>query len=269
METTNINLENPHYAYLFGFIQTDGHLYNNTRDRGRVSIEVSEKDEEILWVFKSLIPFNSSIAKRVRKTNFSSSYTSAIWRVYDKRFRDILESWGLPNGSKSTIVKPPSCNFSKVDYFRGLIDGDGSLGLTAKGFPFLSLVTSSSHIAVEYLELINQITGKVKTSNRNTRDNVYNIVVYKEDAQILTNHLYYDGCLALPRKLIKASEVLSWIRPNEMKRVNNRKSWTPEEDRFITTHTVEYSMKVLGRSQNSIELRLWRLKKLSKQSVTN
>lgn len=94
-------------------------------------------------------------------------------------------------------------------------------------------------------------------------------MVYKEDAQSLTKHLYYDGCLALPRKLIKASELLSWIRPPEMKRVNNRKSWTPEEDRFITTHAVECSMKVLGRSQNSIELRLWRLKKLSKQSVTN
>lgn len=112
METTNINLENPYYAYLFGFIQADGHLYNTTRDRGRVSIEVSEKDEDILWVFKSLIPFNSSITKRVRQTNFCSSHTSAIWRVYDKRFRDALESWGLPNGSKLTIVKPPSCNFS-------------------------------------------------------------------------------------------------------------------------------------------------------------
>ena len=108
METTNINLENPNYAYLFGFIQSDGHLYNTTRDRGRVSIEVSEKDEEILWVFKSLIPFNSSITKRVRQTNFSSSLTSVLWRVYDKRFRDQLESWGLPSGSKSAIVKLPS-----------------------------------------------------------------------------------------------------------------------------------------------------------------
>ena len=269
METTNINLDNPHYAYLFGFIHTDGHLYHHTRDRGRVSIEVNKKDEDILWAFKSLIPFNSSITERVRKTNFSLNYTSVIWRVYDKEFRDVLELWGLPSGRKSELIKPPSCTFSKVDYFRGLIDGDGSLGLTSKGFPFLSLVTSSSYITVEYVELINQITGKAKTSNRNVRDNIYNIAVYKEDAQILARHLYYDGCLALSRKQIKASEVLSWRRPPGMKQVNNRKFWTPEEDEFITTHSVEYSMKVLGRSRNSIELRLWRLSKLNKQLVTN
>lgn len=84
MEATNINLEVPDYAYLFGFIQTDGHLYTNTRDRGRLSIEVSKIDEDILWAFKSLIPFNSSITERVRVTNFGNRHTSVIWRVYDK-----------------------------------------------------------------------------------------------------------------------------------------------------------------------------------------
>ncbi|BAY23837.1 hypothetical protein NIES2100_36290 [Calothrix sp. NIES-2100] len=222
-----------------------------------------------MWAFKSLVPFHSSITERVRNTNFSANHTSVIWRVYDKRFRDYLESWGLSNGCKSELIKPPSCSFSKVDYFRGLIDGDGSLGLTSKGFPFLSLVTSSSHIVVEYRELISQITGKVKTSKRNTRDSIYNIVVYKEDAQLLAKHLYYDGCLALTRKLIKANEVLSWSRPPNMKCIKNRKSWTPEEDEYITNHSVECSMKVLGRSRNSIEIRLWRLNKQSKQSVTN
>jgi hypothetical protein len=267
MKTTNITLNDPHYAYLFGFIQTDGHLYNNTRDRGRLSIEISKKDEDILWAFKNLIPFHSSITERIRNTNFSDNYTSVIWRVYDKQFRDYLESWGLPAGSKSDLIKPPSCSFSKVDYFRGLIDGDGSLGLTGKGFPFLSLVTSSSYICSEYIELIYQILGKSKTANRNKRDNIYNITVYKEDAQILAKHLYYDGCLALSRKLIKANQILSWTRPIEMKIINNRKRWTDQEDQFITTNSVEYSMRVLGRSRNSIEVRLWRLKK--QQLVTN
>ncbi|WP_413200804.1 hypothetical protein, partial [Nostoc piscinale] len=68
---------------------------------------------------------------------------------------------------------------------------------------------------------------------------------------------------------IKASEVLNWSRPTDMRMVKNRKLWTPEEDQFITTHSIECSMKVLNRSQNSVEMRLWRLNKLSQQSVTN
>jgi hypothetical protein len=91
MEPSDIDLKNPHYAYMFGFIQTDGHLYNTTRDRDRVSIEVSKQDEDILWAFKNLIPFNSSITERERNTNFSNNYISVIWRVYEKKFRDYLE----------------------------------------------------------------------------------------------------------------------------------------------------------------------------------
>jgi hypothetical protein len=269
MEPIDISLENPNYAYMFGFIQSDGHLYKNTRDRGCMSIEVNKQDEDILWAFKSLIPFNSSITERVRNTNFSSNSASVIWRVYDKQFRDYLELWGLPSGRKSNFIKLPNCNFSKVDYFRGLIDGDGSLGITSKGFPFLSLITASSYIAVEYLKLIHQIAGKNKTLNRNTRDKVYNIVVYKEDAQLLASQLYYDDCLALPRKFLKSVEVLSWSRPEQMKRRKNRKPWTLEEDLFITTHSVEHSMEVLDRSRSSIALRLWRLNRLAKQLVTS
>lgn len=267
MEINNINLENPLYAYLFGFIQSDGHLYNNTRNRG-IRIEVGKKDEDILWKFKKLIPFSSSITERIRDTNFRVNHTSVIWSVYDKRFRDYLELWGLPSGSKSNLIQIPSCKFSAADYFRGLIDGDGSLGLTSKEFPFLSLITSSSQIADEYLKLICNITGKNKTSSRNLRDRVYNIAVYKEDAQLLAVYLYYDNCLALKRKLAKAHEVLSWNRPSTMRKVNQRKSWTIEEDEFITTHSVKESIKELNRSQNSIEMRLWRLQNISKQLVT-
>lgn len=269
MQHLDINLTNPYYAYLFGFIQTDGHLYNSTRDRGRLSIEVSKRDEAILWAFKDLLPFNSSITERVRATNFSCECKSVIWRVYDRRFREYLELWGLVSGRKSELVQPPRCCFSKVDYFRGIIDGDGSLGLTVQGFPFLSLVTSSSYIAAEYLDFIQQMTGKSKSSSRNVRDQVYNIAVYKEDAQRLTQCLYYNHCLALPRKLAKADEVLHWKRPIGMKQVPNRKRWVQEEDVFIMSHSIESSMEALGRSRSSIELRLWRLRKLNQQLVTN
>lgn len=138
-----MSLENPFYAYLFGFAQTDGHLYEQSRNRGKLRIEIGKQDAEILETFKRLLPFNSSIRYRVRTTNFGKNYESVIWTVCDKGFRDCLKDWGFPVGKKSEIIKTPCVEFSQTDYFRGLIDGDGSLGLTANGFPFVSLVTSS------------------------------------------------------------------------------------------------------------------------------
>ncbi|HEY0772150.1 MAG TPA: LAGLIDADG family homing endonuclease, partial [Sphingobacteriaceae bacterium] len=253
-------LENPFYAYLFGLIQTDGHLYQNSRNRGRLSIELGKRDEELLIELQKRLPFNTSISQRTRKTNYSNEYVSVIWKVFDKRFRDFLIETGIPCGRKSNVIAMPIGKYSRADYFRGLIDGDGSLGLTAKYFPFLSFITTSSEIAKEYLAFLKSITGKAKTSTKNKRDDVFNIAVYKEDAQKVVQKLYYENCLGLPRKIQKAKEVLNWRRPTTMKKVENRKRWTKAEDNFILSNPVKDAMVKLDRSQNSIEMRLWRLK---------
>jgi len=264
-----MTLENPFYAYLFGFAQTDGHLYEQSRNRGKLRIEIGERDAEVLEIFKRLLPFSSSISRRVRTTNFGVNYESVIWTVCDKRFRDCLKDWGFPVGKKSEIIKTPDAAYSPNDYFRGLIDGDGSLGLTASGFPFVSLITSSPQIVGEYLNFIERVTGKSKTSLPNSRDKVHNIAIYKEDAQALVKQIYYKGCLAITRKKLKAKEVLNWQRPSTMKKVPNRKLWTIEGDNFILANLIEVSMKELERSRNSIEMRLWRLNKIRRQLVTN
>ncbi|HEY8559997.1 MAG TPA: LAGLIDADG family homing endonuclease [Pyrinomonadaceae bacterium] len=259
MKEEFLTTENPFYAYLFGFFQTDGHLYQNSRNRGRLSIELAGRDEELLLKLQKRLPFNSSISRRTRKTNFSDEYVSVIWNVFDKRFRDFLINNGITYGRKSNVTSIPIGRFSKIDFYRGLIDGDGSMGLTNKGFPFLSFITASSKIAYEYLHFLKSITDKEKTAKQNTRDNVFNIAVYKEDAQKVVRKLYYENRLALPRKLIKAKEVLSWQRPATMRKVENRNRWTAVEDNFILSNSINDAMIKLGRSQKSIEMRLWRL----------
>jgi hypothetical protein len=257
----SLDLTDPYQAYMFGFIQADGHLYQTTRNRGKLQLEVQVADELILERFAALIPFTSSIVRRTRRTNFAAVHSSAMLRVYDKKFRDALVSAGMERGKKATSISVPSRSFSKVDYFRGVVDADGSLGLTGSGFPFVSLVTSSSLLADAYLRFLCEVTGQVKTSARNKRDGVFNIVVYKEDAQVLATTLYYDSCLALTRKKEAASLVLSWTRPKEMRKVDfARRSWTSEEDSYILGHTVDESAESLGRTRQSIKMRLWRLR---------
>ncbi|WP_199615769.1 LAGLIDADG family homing endonuclease [Paenibacillus alkalitolerans] len=50
-----MDLRNPSLAYLFGFIQADGSLSEETRNRGRLSIELHSKDRSILQEFNQLI----------------------------------------------------------------------------------------------------------------------------------------------------------------------------------------------------------------------
>ncbi|MGW1909949.1 LAGLIDADG family homing endonuclease [Streptomyces sp. NPDC002076] len=132
---------------MFGFLQADGHLSQQSRQRGRLTVELSACDVDLLRKFQNLTPYNSGISERTRSTNFSESHTAAIWSLCSLEARTRINELGLPYGSKSKTIAPPDAEFSRRDYLRGLIDADGSVGFTSRGFPFVSLTTASSAIA--------------------------------------------------------------------------------------------------------------------------
>lgn len=257
---TELDLTIPEIAYLFGFLQADGHLSKGSRSRGRLSVEIKASDVDLLAKFKELIPVYSSISYRRRDTNFKKKYTSVIWSLCDRDVRDTLEVLGLPYGKKSSLVEPPQAPYSEMDYFRGFIDGDGSLGLTGAGFPFLSVCTKSHRWVSAYLDLIFRLTGKAKKLNPNARDRIYTPCVYKEDAQAVVRELYYPGCIALTRKFDSSVRVLSWIRPKGMTKVTwERRRWSPKEDKVILNHSIQESTRILNRTKTSVRVRLSRL----------
>lgn len=256
-----INLEISKYSYFFGFIQADGSLRAFSRNRGYLEIELGEKDKEILELFKELFPgISFSISTRVRNTNFKKNYTSYTLRIFRKEFRDELLKLGLSPGKKFLNISPPKYNFCERDYIRGLIDGDGSVGITEKGYPFISISVQSEALKNYFCKIIEKITGERKRVVRNKRDNSYNIIVYQEKAQQFIKYLYYSNCLALKRKLKKAKEALQWKRPKNLKRIILRKFWEPWEDDYILNHCLRESCKKLQRTEGSIEMRLWRLR---------
>lgn len=252
-----LDLNNPNHAYFIGFAQADGTLCKNTRNRGKFQIELQYEDGKILEDLSQLLDCNYSITNRIRDTNFKKGYHSCCLSVHDKGFRDEISKY-IPYGKKSNIVKMPQ-GVKRNDYFRGIIDGDGSVGFTSNGYPFVSLVTDSEFLAKEYIQYIKDITNKEKHTTRNSRDGVFNICVLKEDAQKLVKDMYYENCLSLQRKYEKAKDILKWQRPKNMK-VRISKRWDDFQDEYILTHSIEDSMSKLNRSKNSICCRLNRLK---------
>lgn len=212
-----MDLEVAEHAYIFGLFQTDGHLQQSSRNRGKLTIELKSTDSQILHDIQAYIPHYSSIYNRSRTTNFGIITTSTL-NIFDMEFRKEINAYGIPYGKKSNIVDIPTVPFIELDYFRGIIDGNGSLGFTSAGFPFLSLVTKSEHIAYAYIKFVESIIHKTKATTRNKRDGIFNICVYKEDAQLLAKALYYPNCLSIHRKYAIAASINTWIRPSTMRR---------------------------------------------------
>jgi hypothetical protein len=253
-----MNLEEK--SYVFGLLGTDGSLYLTDRNRGKITLEINIKDRDICEKLFSLIP-NSKLSERTRDTNFKEGYHSICFTNHQLSFRQELIDFGFPTEGKTNNISIPTQEYSERDFWRGVIDGDGSIGYTANGFPFVSLVTKSEFLKQAYCKMLLHNFGIEKNISRNKRDNVYNITVYKEDAQKLCDYLYTNSTLYINRKYKHAMGVLRWVRPASMKKAPVRKAWDKEQDEYILTHSLEESMKHLNRTRSSVETRLYRLNK--------
>lgn len=245
----------PFESYIYGLVLTDGSLYFTTRNRGKVSIELNRKDSELLYKLQEKIP-HSSVKPRTRNTNFKHNSQTMIFTNSQRNFREFFVKNGIPEKDKSTKGIPPITLFSESDFWRGVYDGNGSLGFTSNDEPFISLVTKSEPLKTELLNLLETKFGIIKQINPNNRDNVYNITLKNEDAISFSEFLYKDSSIYMQRKYEKYIEIQKWVRT---KPKISSKSWSDYELEYIKTHSVEDSMIKLNRTKNSIKMRLWRL----------
>jgi hypothetical protein len=260
-----LNIPTHNLSYMIGFLQGDGHHESATGNKGRVKVEISERDVDLLDKFERILEGVVKVSRsaRTRTTNFKDNAKSVTLTVFDQTFRENISKF-LPVGKKSEIVTPPIDldGFSKQDYIRGLIDSDGSLGVTGENKPFISFCTQSEALKDFLINSISEVVGAEKRPNRNKRDNVYNICLFNEDAVAYAKYLYDGSETYLKRKYEKYQEMLSWVRRTP-KRKSRPKTWLPSEDEVVKDPMLSLDQKVetLNRSKLSIRMRAWRLAK--------
>ena len=250
---------NKQESYIYGLLITDGSMYLDSRNRGKVTLEVTEKDRDIVEKLVTIVP-NSYIHKRERDTNFKKNYKSVIFANYQLEFRQFLIECGFPAIEKTIKAASLTVDYDQFSFWRGCIDGDGSLGFAKDGSPYISFCTKSEYLKKDYCVFLLSKYNIKKNIHRNQRDNIYNILVKNEEAIQLAQDLYLssDSNLYLDRKYNIARDMQQWVRTRP--KASPRKSWTKEEDDFILTHNIEESMQTLDRTHSSIKNRLFRLK---------
>ena len=252
----------PEEAYILGLLQTDGNQNGNPQGRGKITIEIKREDDSVLYQISNMLGCYSSIALRSRDTSFKKGYESTTLSFFDQLTRKKLAAAGLTAGRKSRTIEPPSFPFSEPDYVRGILDGDGSVGFTRTGAPFVSFVTVSSAMASYFQDVILRITGVSRNSNPNARDGAYNIMVTNQAAAVLAGWVWNpDSSLGIERKRNEGRKVAQWTVPPEKRGRYGveRHTWTKEEDQVVMNLSPKESSKVLGRTMKSISIRRWRL----------
>lgn len=169
-------IDNPHKAYLLGFITADGGIVNNV-----LSIEIHEKDKELLDFAKNQINPKATLTRtrNCLRVTFGA-----------KKLGKDLAKYGIIQ-NKSKILKEVPVQFIPSDllpfYFRGLIDGDGCIQKDGR-----ICIYSGSKDFIENVQSV--LVNEAKVSKLSIyQGTTYFIAWSKKEDKIKLYHYLYDN----------------------------------------------------------------------------
>lgn len=185
-------------AYWLGFIGADGCI-----DKKACKICLSEKDKDHLEKFRADLNIVAPVTTVIRKDHTSND---SIVRIASTTIYKQLAKYGITQ-NKSLTFKP---DLSSIDlelhrhFWRGMIDGDGSIVLSKKTSPTLSL-TGSYDLTYQFSRFIKTKLGIDKCPRIHTYSPVYYITYSASNAAKIANVLYENTKTFLSRKKERAN----------------------------------------------------------------
>jgi len=184
-------------AYFFGLLLADG----NISDRGKVSIALQKDDYMILEQLKTSIKSQSNLSYHTRKTG--ESYCQICFTV--KELSESLTELGMVP-RKSLEEKAPLRFLNNRHFWRGMIDGDGSVGYH-QGRSARLYLCGSKEMCEQFLDYCKSIIPEIDSKAVVSKGSLYRISFYGIKAAELLKELYSGSEYKLQRKFNKALNI--------------------------------------------------------------
>lgn len=174
-------------AYVVGLMQADG---SNQTGRGTVCVTLKASDEALLVAVAS--------AMGAARPLTTDQYGARRLLVQSRALSDGLARWGVVS-PKTHTARTHSDLLANRDYWRGVIDGDGSLCVGADGRRFLTLV-GSRPMCEEFLAFARSHGAGLRVSVR-PHKSIWSIhLSARGEPERVARALYAGAGLALSRK---------------------------------------------------------------------
>jgi len=184
-----------HSAYWIGFLMADGSVQHRQHGSPELAIVLSSRDRGHLVKFRRFLESEHAIID-------VPSVNAARFSVRSARLVKALEEYNIvPN--KTFITRAPDRLVNNRHFWRGVIDGDGTIGIYS-GKPRLELC-GGKHLVEQFVDYANKQTS-TEASVRPTKG-IFRTQLLGTPALDMTAVLYEDCSIALTRKLNAAKNL--------------------------------------------------------------
>lgn len=198
IDTSCFDIITEESAYWIGMLITDG----NIGDNGRVELSLKESDSSHIYKFKEFLKTDFIPKIKTRNGGFSNNSRSCLIYVYSKDLVDCLQKYNVIPRKTFITCAPDSLKYNR-HFWRGCIDGDGSLTKTKKGRHSVVLYGTET-LCEQFLSFVKeQFPLEQLKCNIHKTSSIYGIKFSKKRIVIkLLEILYGDSLVYLERKKI-------------------------------------------------------------------
>lgn len=187
-------------AYWIGFLMADGNVSSSSKDgQPMLQIELQGRDREQLEKLKAFLKAEHKILTTDRKGRKYNSFKCRSTKLVKN-----LEQWNIvPN--KCFITEPHRDLKFNRHFWRGVIDGDGTLGVykskqSAGSWTEVVSLTGNKMVTESFREFCSHVLGEF-VSNTVTTGNNFKVTIGSKKAYKILSCLYENCSLVLDRKL--------------------------------------------------------------------
>lgn len=186
-------------AYFYGLMLADGCM---TGRGSRLSIELKASDRGILDTMRDELNITNPVATIINSKKNSSSLSFTVDGIY-RSFVELSYT-----SQKSTKEVAPERFINSRHFWRGMIDGDGSISkIGCKGSKVY--LCGSKKICEQFLSYCKSVNPSISTSVVLMKGSLYRVNITGIKAATILNELYSNAEFKLERKFTNAEGVIN------------------------------------------------------------
>jgi len=192
------NVLNDKSAYWLGFMMADGNVcLPSAGGQPKIAIGLNVKDKAHVEKFRSFL-------RSTHKISYYKKNNAVNFAVSSQKLADSLAAYNIVP-RKSFIATAPDALVNEPNFWRGLIDGDGTVAINKDGCPLVTLYGSYS-IVNQFSKFIKSYEPKCRATVA-PRGNIGSVTAYGRYATHILWILYHDASVSLNRKAATARKI--------------------------------------------------------------